>query len=152
MRSIKVLGVKEVRRYLLDELHVLISFGCSFVNYWHLTILCDTMTYWRHLIEITRDGSNEDDRCPFFRSSFEEATNNLIGSAVYVERDYLRSVTDYTVPGQHAPTCTVGCSIAMDLLVPEVSVNVNSPPSPPIIVSLSPSPFYVDNCLDLRRR
>uniref|UniRef100_A0A453MB39 DNA-directed RNA polymerase n=1 Tax=Aegilops tauschii subsp. strangulata TaxID=200361 RepID=A0A453MB39_AEGTS len=40
---IEVLGIEAVRRSLLDELRVVISFDGSYVNYRHLAILCDTM-------------------------------------------------------------------------------------------------------------
>ena len=42
---IEVLGIEAVRKALLDELRVVISFDGSYVNYRHLAILCDTMTY-----------------------------------------------------------------------------------------------------------
>ncbi|CAI0551808.1 unnamed protein product [Linum tenue] len=51
---IEVLGIEAVRRALLDELRVVISFDGSYVNYRHLAILCDTMTYRGHLMAITR--------------------------------------------------------------------------------------------------
>jgi len=49
---IEVLGIEAVRRALLDELRVVISFDGSYVNYRHLAILCDTMTYRGHLMAI----------------------------------------------------------------------------------------------------
>ncbi|KAK1262285.1 DNA-directed RNA polymerase II subunit RPB1 [Acorus gramineus] len=50
---IEVLGIEAVRRSLLDELRVVISIDGSYVNYRHLAILCDTMTYRGHLMAIT---------------------------------------------------------------------------------------------------
>ncbi|KAH8508169.1 hypothetical protein H0E87_010337 [Populus deltoides] len=50
---IEVIGIEAVRRSLLDELRVVISFDGSYVNYRHLAILCDTMTYRGHLMAIT---------------------------------------------------------------------------------------------------
>ncbi|KAF2312460.1 hypothetical protein GH714_034752 [Hevea brasiliensis] len=87
---IEVLGIEAVRRSLLDELRVVISFDGSYVNYRHLAILCDTMTYRGHLMAITRHGINRNDTGPLMRCSFEETVDILLDAAVYAETDYLR--------------------------------------------------------------
>ncbi|GJN39639.1 hypothetical protein PR202_gb28770 [Eleusine coracana subsp. coracana] len=87
---IEVLGIEAVRRALLDELRVVISFDGSYVNYRHLAILCDTMTYRGHLMAITRHGINRNDTGPLMRCSFEETVDILLDAAVYAESDYLR--------------------------------------------------------------
>lgn len=40
-----VLGIEAVRHALMKELRGVIEFDGSYVNYRHLAILCDTMTY-----------------------------------------------------------------------------------------------------------
>ena len=61
---IEVLGIEIVRKALLGELCVVISFYGSYVNYMHLAILCDTMTYQGHLMAITRHRINHYDTWP----------------------------------------------------------------------------------------
>uniref|UniRef100_A0A453CSM0 DNA-directed RNA polymerase subunit n=1 Tax=Aegilops tauschii subsp. strangulata TaxID=200361 RepID=A0A453CSM0_AEGTS len=98
---IEVLGIEAVRRSLLDELRVVISFDGSYVNYRHLAILCDTMTYKGHLMAITRHGINRNDTGPLMRCSFEETVDILLDAAVYAESDYLRCHREhYTWPAR----------------------------------------------------
>ncbi|KAL8143181.1 hypothetical protein V2J09_016213 [Rumex salicifolius] len=111
---IEVLGIEAVRRALLDELRVVISFDGSYVNYRHLAILCDTMTYRGHLMAITRHGINRNDTGPLMRCSFEETVDILLDAAVYAESDYLRGVTENIMLGQLAPIGTGGCSLYLN--------------------------------------
>ncbi|KAK9713060.1 hypothetical protein RND81_06G000500 [Saponaria officinalis] len=110
----EVLGIEAVRKALLDELRVVISFDGSYVNYRHLAILCDTMTYRGHLMAITRHGINRNDTGPLMRCSFEETVDILLDAAVYAESDYLRGVTENIMLGQLAPIGTGGCSLYLN--------------------------------------
>ncbi|KAG4153661.1 hypothetical protein ERO13_D03G005300v2 [Gossypium hirsutum] len=111
---IEVLGIEAVRRSLLDELRVVISFDGSYVNYRHLAILCDTMTYRGHLMAITRHGINRNDTGPMMRCSFEETVDILLDAAVYAESDYLRGVTENIMLGQLAPIGTGECALYLN--------------------------------------
>ncbi|KAM7261225.1 hypothetical protein ACFE04_026700 [Oxalis oulophora] len=111
---IEVLGIEAVRRSLLDELRAVISFDGSYVNYRHLAILCDTMTYRGHLMAITRHGINRNDTGPMMRCSFEETVDILLDAAVYAETDHLRGVTENIMLGQLAPIGTGGCSLYLN--------------------------------------
>ncbi|CAO2141859.1 unnamed protein product [Urochloa humidicola] len=111
---IEVLGIEAVRRALLDEFRVVISFDGSYVNYRHLAILCDTMTYRGHLMAITRHGINRNDTGPLMRCSFEETVDILLDAAVYAESDYLRGVTENIMLGQLAPIGTGGCTLLLN--------------------------------------
>ncbi|KAL3734156.1 hypothetical protein ACJRO7_023493 [Eucalyptus globulus] len=111
---IEVLGIEAVRRSLLDELRVVISFDGSYVNYRHLAILCDTMTYRGHLMAITRHGINRNGTGPLMRCSFEEAVDILLDAAVYAESDYLKGVTENIMLGQLAPIGTGDCALYLN--------------------------------------
>ncbi|CAD6229869.1 unnamed protein product [Miscanthus lutarioriparius] len=87
---IEVLGIEAVRRALFDELRAVISFDGSYVNYRHLAVLCDTMTYRGHLMAITRHAINRNDIGPLMRCSFEETMDILLDAAIHAESDYLR--------------------------------------------------------------
>ncbi|CAM6128982.1 unnamed protein product [Calypogeia fissa] len=103
---IEVLGIEAVRNALLKELRDVISFDGSYVNYRHLAILCDIMTYRGHLMAITRHGINRNDTGPMMRCSFEETVDILLDAAVYAEADHLRGVTENIMLGQLAPIGT----------------------------------------------
>ena len=67
MEIIQVLGIEAVRNALLRELRAVISFDGSYVNYRHLAILADVMTYRGHLMSITRHGINHVETGPLMR-------------------------------------------------------------------------------------
>ncbi|CDP14970.1 unnamed protein product [Coffea canephora] len=90
---IEILGIEAVRKALLDELRVVISFDGSYVNYRHLAILCDTMTYRGHLMAITRHGINRNDTGPLMRCSFEETVDILQMAALPRKRDISSCLT-----------------------------------------------------------
>ncbi|CAN0918886.1 DNA-directed RNA polymerase II subunit RPB1 [Linum grandiflorum] len=124
---IEVIGIEAVRRSLLDELRVVISFDGSYVNYRHLAILCDTMTYRGHLMAITRHGINRNDTGPMMRCSFEETVDILLDAAVYAESDYLRGVTENIMLGQLAPIGTGGCALYLNEEMLKNAIDVQMP-------------------------
>ncbi|XP_077241839.1 DNA-directed RNA polymerase II subunit RPB1-like isoform X2 [Tasmannia lanceolata] len=111
---IEVLGIEAVRRALLDELRAVISFDGSYVNYRHLAILCDTMTYRGHLMAITRHGINRNDTGPMMRCSFEETVDILLDAALFGEADELNGVTENIMLGQLASIGTGACSLYLN--------------------------------------
>eukprot|EP00873_Tetraselmis_striata_P038203 jgi/Tetstr1/458467/TSEL_004322.t2 len=70
---IEVLGVEATRNQLLREMRGVIEFDGSYVNYRHLAILTDIMTYRGFLMAITRHGINRNDTGPLMRCSFEDS-------------------------------------------------------------------------------
>ncbi|XP_057856467.2 DNA-directed RNA polymerase II subunit RPB1 [Cryptomeria japonica] len=103
---LEVLGIEAVRKALMEEIRNVISFDGSYVNYRHLAILCDTMTYRGHLMAITRHGINRNDTGPMMRCSFEETVDILLDAAAYAQNDPLRGVTENIMLGQLAPIGT----------------------------------------------
>ncbi|GFP91008.1 DNA-directed RNA polymerase ii subunit 1 [Phtheirospermum japonicum] len=132
---IEVLGIEAVRRSLLDELRVVISFDGSYVNYRHLAILCDTMTYRGHLMAITRHGINRNDTGPMMRCSFEETVDILLDAAVFAETDCLRGVTENIMLGQLAPIGTGDCGLLLNEEMLKQAIEI-------------PLPSYMESGLD----
>ncbi|OVA08877.1 RNA polymerase [Macleaya cordata] len=124
---IQVLGIEAVRRSLLDELREVISFDGSYVNYRHLAILCDAMTYRGHLMAITRHGINRNDTGPMMRCSFEETVDILLDAAVYAETDYLRGVTENIMLGQLAPIGTGECTLYLNEQMLQQAIELQLP-------------------------
>ena len=108
-----VLGIEAARASILNELRAVISFGGSYVNYRHLAMLVDIMTYRGYLMSITRHGINRVDTGPLMRCSFEETVEILYDAAVFAESDHLLGVTENIMLGQLIP----GGTGAFDLLL-----------------------------------
>nr|ANM86208.1 DNA-directed RNA polymerase II subunit RPB1 [Stygiella incarcerata] len=104
----EVLGIEAVRHALLKEMRKVIEFDGSYVNYRHLSLLCEVMTARGFLLPITRHGINQPDIGPLMRCSFEESVEILLESAVFGDRDLLRGVSGNVMLGQLAPIGT-GC-------------------------------------------
>lgn len=101
-----VLGIEAARQLLMNEIGEVISFDGSYVNYRHLAILVDSMTYRGHLMAITRHGVNRVETGPLMKCSFEETTDMLLEGSVLGERDDLLGVTENIMMGQLAPIGT----------------------------------------------
>jgi DNA-directed RNA polymerase II subunit RPB1 len=105
---IEVLGIEAVRNALLRELRNVISFDGAYVNYRHLAILADVMTYRGHLMAITRHGINRVETGCLMRCSFEETADILLEAATFSELDPLSGVSENILLGQLPPLGT-GC-------------------------------------------
>jgi len=103
---IRILGAEAVRGQLLHELRSVIEFDGSYVNYRHLAILCDVMTFRGHLLAITRHGINRVDSGALMRCSFEETVDVLMEAAMFSEPDMVRGVSENVMLGQLAPLGT----------------------------------------------
>jgi len=103
---IRNLGVEAVRQALLGELRSVIEFDGSYVNYRHLAILCDVMTYRGHLLSVTRHGINRVDNGALARCSFEETVDVLMEAACFSEADLMQGVSENIMLGQLAPIGT----------------------------------------------
>lgn len=109
----EVLGIEACRQALLNEIRGVISFDGSYVNFRHLSILVDTMTFRGYLTAVTRHGINRVDSGPLVRSSFEETCEILMDAAMFSEIDEMNGISDNIMMGQLCPLGT-GC---FDLLL-----------------------------------
>eukprot|EP00923_Selenidium_pygospionis_P028711 GHVN01051413.1.p1 GENE.GHVN01051413.1~~GHVN01051413.1.p1 ORF type:complete len:1561 (-),score=364.17 GHVN01051413.1:525-4928(-) len=100
LEVLSVLGIEAARRVLLYELRRVISFDGSYVNYRHLSMLCDVMTQDGRLMPITRNGMNRVARGPLVKSTFEETVEMLTQAAMFAEIDELRGVSENVMLGQ----------------------------------------------------
>lgn len=110
---LKVLGIEAVRLSLINEIRFVLGSYGIYVNYRHLSTLCDVMTQRGILTSITRHGINRVDTGPLRKCSFEETVEILYEAAFYAETDHLTGITENIIMGQLAPYGT-GC---FDLVV-----------------------------------
>ncbi|OZJ04949.1 DNA-directed RNA polymerase II subunit rpb1 [Bifiguratus adelaidae] len=110
----EVLGIEATRMALLKELRNVIEFGGSYVNYRHLSLLCDVMTTKGHLMAITRHGINRGETGALMRCSFEETVEILMEAAAVGELDVCKGVADNIILGQMAPLGTGEFDVLLD--------------------------------------
>eukprot|EP01130_Rhizamoeba_saxonica_P005130 TRINITY_DN2059_c0_g1_i3.p1 TRINITY_DN2059_c0_g1~~TRINITY_DN2059_c0_g1_i3.p1 ORF type:complete len:1618 (-),score=436.10 TRINITY_DN2059_c0_g1_i3:130-4983(-) len=103
---LNVLGIEAVRNSLLQELRKVISFDGSYVNYRHLSILADVMTYRGSLMAITRHGINRAGTGPLMRASFEETVDMLVEASAFAECDNLQGISENVMLANLAPLGT----------------------------------------------
>lgn len=124
----ETLGVEAGRASLYSELHMVISFGGSYVNYRHLSLLCDLMTQRGKLMSITRHGINRTDAGALSRCSFEETVEILMEAAAIGDVDDCKGVAENVLLGQVAHMGTGAFDISLDVeMLKEVIVDHRLP-------------------------
>jgi len=137
---IRNLGVEAVRQSLLGELRSVIEFDGSYVNYRHLAILCDVMTYRGHLLSVTRHGINRVDNGALARCSFEETVDVLMEAACFAECDYMQGVSENIMLGQLAPIGTGEFELFLNTEMLEHAQPADLDPLYDDTVAISPGP------------
>lgn len=106
VETFEVLGIEAVRATLLNEIRTVISFDGAYVNYRHLSVLVDVMTFRGHLMAISRHGINRVSSSALMKCSFEETSDILLDAAMHGETDMLTGVSESIMLGQLAPLGT----------------------------------------------
>ena len=120
------------------ELGFVLGSYSIYVNYRHLSTLCDIMTTRGILTPITRHGINRVDSGALRKCSFEETVEILLEASFHAEVDPLCGVTENIIMGQLAPYGTGCFDLIMDTSMlkaandagPAVSVNSGRMPNP----------------------
>jgi DNA-directed RNA polymerase II subunit RPB1 len=108
----ETLGIEAARNSLYRELVNVTSEGS--MNYRHMSLLIDTMTYKGQLMSIDRHGINRGDIGPLAKSSFEETTDMLINASIFAEYDKVNGVSANVMLGQQPPCGTGDSRILID--------------------------------------
>lgn len=111
---LKTLGIEATRQSLIAELRFVLNSYGIYVNYRHLSTLCDIMTTRGILTPITRHGINRVDSGALRKCSFEETVEILLESSFHSEVDPLLGVTENIIMGQLAPYGTGAFDLMMD--------------------------------------
>jgi len=110
-----VLGIEAARQVLVDELKKVIEFDGTYVDYRHVALLVDTMTYKGSLMAITRHGINRTETGVLMRCSFEETVNVLTDAAIFAEVDHIKGVTEHIIMGKTAKIGTGSMDVLVDV-------------------------------------
>jgi DNA-directed RNA polymerase II subunit RPB1 len=110
----QVLGVEAARKALLNELKLVLSFDGSYINYRHLSLVADIMTYKGVLLSLTRHSQSKADTGTLVKASFEETVEILTEAAMYSQKDQIKGVSENIMLGQLAPCGTGTFDVLLD--------------------------------------
>jgi DNA-directed RNA polymerase II subunit RPB1 len=96
----RVLGIEAARQAIYNEISEVIEFDSTYINYHHLSLLCDRMTCNNSMVSIFRHGINNDNIGPIAKASFEETPEMFLKAAKHAELDTMRGVSANVMCGQ----------------------------------------------------
>lgn len=109
----EVFGIEAARMSLYEEINEV--FSAEKVNYHHLSVLVDTMTFGGRIVPVNRFGMSKNETGVLAKSSFEETSKIMFNAAMWAEKDSMRGVSANIMFGQKPP-CGTGF---VDILVDE---------------------------------
>jgi DNA-directed RNA polymerase II subunit RPB1 len=101
-----ILGIEAARQLLYNEFKDTFSATGSDLNYHHLGLLVDLMTYYGQLMPISRHGINRTDNSVLAKASFEETLEQLGEASVYGLNDPMTGISSNIMCGQMMPAGT----------------------------------------------
>ena len=107
-----VFGIEAARQAIYDEFNEV--FAEAYVNYHHMSVLLDSITYQGRLVSADRFGMKKHDNGVLAKSSFEETSKNLFNAAVAAEHDDMTGVSANIMFGQKPPAGTGFVQILLD--------------------------------------
>jgi DNA-directed RNA polymerase beta' subunit len=108
-------GIEAARQAIFNELTEVIEFDSTYINYHHLSLLCDRMCYSSKMISIFRHGINNDDIGPIAKASFEETPEMFLKAARHAELDSMRGVSANVMCGQQGYFGTSAFQVMADM-------------------------------------
>jgi DNA-directed RNA polymerase II subunit RPB1 len=109
----EVFGIESARLALYEEINEV--FSSEKVNYHHLSVLVDTMTFSGRIVPVNRFGMSKNETGVLAKSSFEETSKIMFNAAMWAEKDSMKGVSANIMFGQKPP-CGTGF---VDILVDE---------------------------------
>jgi DNA-directed RNA polymerase II subunit RPB1 len=110
-----ILGIEATRQVIYNEFSDVIEFDGAYINYHHLSMLCDRMTYTHKLISIFRHGINNDNIGPIAKASFEETPGMFFKAARHGELDNLKGISANIMCGQEGLYGTNAFQLLLDM-------------------------------------
>jgi DNA-directed RNA polymerase II subunit RPB1 len=115
VETYNVLGIEAARQSIYNELVEVLEFDSAYINYHHLSLLCDRMTYTHRLISIFRHGINSDNIGPIAKASFEETPKIFLDAAQHAELDIMRGISANVMCGQEGFYGTSAFQVILDI-------------------------------------
>ena len=95
-----VLGIEAARQIVYNEFVEVMEFSDVYINYHHLSLLCDRMTSTKGMVSIFRSGILNDDIGPLSKATFEVHTEVLLEASRHADFDHMRGVSANVMMGQ----------------------------------------------------
>ena len=133
----RVLGEEAARQSIFNELSEVIEFDSTYINYHHLSLLCDRMTCNYKLTSIFRHGINNDNIGPIAKASFEETPEMFLKAARHAELDNMKGVSANVMCGQEGYFGTSSFQVLLDInkMLNEEEENIWSKKDPNEIIN-----------------
>ena len=110
----RTLGIEAARQAIFNEISEVIEFDNTYINYHHLSLLCDRMTCNDKMVSVFRHGINNDDIGPIAKASFEETPEMFLKAARHGELDTMRGVSANVMCGQEGYFGTNAFQVVLD--------------------------------------
>ena len=110
----RVLGIEAARQSIFNEITEVIEFDNTYINYHHLSVLCDRMTCNKKMVSVFRHGINNDDIGPIAKASFEETPEMFLKAARHGELDPMRGLSANVMCGQQGHFGTNAFNVILD--------------------------------------
>jgi len=115
IEAYNIFGIDAAKQLLINEINEVLDSSGNYVNYRHISLLCDFMTNKGYLVSIDRFGINRDTELgPLAKCSFEETTEQIFKASIFGEKDTLNGVSANIMMGQLIPSGTGDTSILLD--------------------------------------
>lgn len=110
-----VLGIEAARQIIYNEFEEVMQFSDVYINYHHLSLLCDRMTVTQNMVAIFRSGLHNDNIGPIAKATFEVHTEILLNAARHADFDEMRGVSANVMCGQHGYYGTGAFNVILDM-------------------------------------
>ncbi len=110
-----VLGIEAARQNILNEFNEVMEASDAYVNYHHLSILCDRMTVKADMVPMFRSGIINDDIGPISKSTYEMHTEIFLDASRHGDFDQMRGVSANVMCGQAGFYGTNAFSLLLDM-------------------------------------
>lgn len=143
---LSLFGVELARETLLYEIRAVTEGGGSYIDYRHLSLLCDVMTNGGQLMAITRHGIKRTDAGPLMKCTFEQTVEILNDAGMRGKVDKIEGVAEHVMLGKIAPLGTGIMDMLLDkemlakAKIVEKEIPVNHVPVPPSLPRTPPEP------------
>jgi DNA-directed RNA polymerase II subunit RPB1 len=120
-----VLGLEAARKAIMIELMEVMAPNGVYINYHHLSVLCDHMVYSKNMVPVFRSGIAKDNIGPIAKATFEMHTEMLLQASRHGSLDNMRGVSANVMCGQFGYFGTGAFQILLDLKAMEMN-NLNA--------------------------
>ena len=111
----RTLGIEAARKCIFTEISEAFEANGNYINYHHLSMLCDRICATKKMVSVFRHGINNDDIGPIAKASFEETPEMFLRAARHAELDLMTGVSSNIMCGQDGYFGTGSFQVLLDI-------------------------------------